>query len=90
MIQNDFNTHELPESLRALEKISQNYWWSWSNEGAYLFRGLDSKLWEEVEQNPRLLLQKISDLHLWQSACDPSYTARVERVARQFDEYLNA
>jgi starch phosphorylase len=90
MIQNDFNTHELPECLRALEKISQNYWWSWSNEGAYLFRGLDSKLWEEVEQNPRLLLQKISDLHLWQRACDPFYTARVERVARQFDEYLNA
>ena len=90
MIETDFNTHKLPENLRALEKISQNYWWSWSNEGAYLFRGLDSQLWEEVEQNPRLLLQRISDLHLWQRACDPFYAARVERVARQFDEYLNA
>jgi glycogen phosphorylase len=89
MVQNDFNTHKLPENLRALEKISQNYWWSWSGEGAYLFRGLDSQLWEEVEQNPRLLLQKISDVHLWQRACDPFYTARVARVERQLDEYLN-
>ncbi|HEX8567383.1 MAG TPA: alpha-glucan family phosphorylase [Pyrinomonadaceae bacterium] len=90
MIENDFNTHKLPASLRALEKISQNYWWSWSGEGAYLLRGLDSHLWEKVEQNPRLLLQQISDLHLWQRACDPFYTARVQRVERQFDEYVNA
>lgn len=90
MIQNDFNTHKLPANIRALEKIAQNYWWSWSPEGAYLFRGLDSQLWEEVEQNPRLLLQKISDFHLAQRACDPFYTARVARIERQFDEYFNA
>ncbi|MDQ4123103.1 MAG: alpha-glucan family phosphorylase [Acidobacteriota bacterium] len=90
MIQQDFNTHKLPATLRALEKISQNYWWTWSAEGSYLFRGLDSQLWEEVEQNPRLLLQKISDFHLAQRACDPFYTARVRRIEQQFDEYMNA
>ena len=90
MIQNDFNTHKLPANIRALEKIAQNYWWTWSAEGSYLFRGLDSQLWEEVEQNPRLLLQKISDFHLAQRACDPFYAARVARIERQFDEYVTA
>ncbi|HEY2973072.1 MAG TPA: DUF3417 domain-containing protein, partial [Pyrinomonadaceae bacterium] len=50
----------LPAPLQALERISWNYWWSWSAEGAGVFRDLDTELWDEWEHNPRLLLEKAS------------------------------
>jgi starch phosphorylase len=85
---NDLLTvRELPENLCALERIAWNYWWSWASDGAATFRDLDAALWEKVEQNPRRLLAEISDLHLWQRACDARFVRRVERLAAEFDEY---
>ena len=52
----------LPEALKPLELISRNFYWSWQPEGTALFRDLSPGLWQEVEQNPRVLLKKISDL----------------------------
>src|SRR5436305_13853242 len=67
----DFEFHrELPEALKPLDRISRNFYWSWQPDGAALFRDLSPGLWQEVEQNPRVLLKKISDLRLWQRAAD--------------------
>jgi glycogen phosphorylase len=79
---------ELPENLQALDKISNNYFWSWDLEGAALFRDLDSQLWEKYEQNPRRLLKEISDLRLWQKACEPGFVERVNRFAEKLENYL--
>lgn len=86
----DFSLNRnLPENLTALEKISQNFFWSW-NEGAELFRDLDPQLWEKYEQNPRRLLKEIGELRLWQKACEASYVARVNRFAEKLEDYLAA
>lgn len=79
----------LPENLEALEKISNNFFWSW-NEGAELFRDLDPQLWEKYEQNPRRLLKEIGDLRLWQKACEPNYVEKVKRFAGKLENYLAA
>ncbi|HLA11656.1 MAG TPA: alpha-glucan family phosphorylase [Pyrinomonadaceae bacterium] len=79
----------LPAPLQALERLSWNYWWSWSLDGPGLFRELDAELWEEIEHNPRLLLKRVSEYRLAQMATDPVYLARVKSVERQFDEYCN-
>ena len=42
----------LPLSLRPLEKLSWNYWWSRTADGPGVFRDLDPEIWEEYEQNP--------------------------------------
>lgn len=87
---NDFSfTRELPENLQALETLSWNYWWCWSTEGMNIFHDLDPHLWEEVEQNPRSMLRRISDLRLLQKANDPHYAGRVAKLEADFEAYMN-
>lgn len=78
----------LPVSLRALAKLSWNYWWSWSADGPSVFRDLDPEIWEEYEQNPRLLLAKTSEYRMAQMATDPVYINRLRRLSDSFDSYL--
>ncbi|MDX6612320.1 MAG: glycogen phosphorylase [Blastocatellia bacterium] len=80
---------ELPISLEPLTRVSANFWWSWAADGAAIFRDLDSEIWAQCEQNPRVLLREISDLRLAQMAADPPYLERVAKLARDFDDYLS-
>ena len=81
-------TPTLPTPLQALERLSWNYWWSWSSDGAGVYRDLDAELWDECEHNPRMLLEKVSDYRLAEMATDPVYVARIRKLAGQFDEYM--
>lgn len=80
----------LPAPLAALDRISQNYFWSWHPEGSELFRDLDPELWTSCEQNPRLLLTKVRELRLWQKVGDEDYIAKLEQFAAKLDAYLSA
>ena len=77
----------LPENLRFLETLSWNFFWSWNPDGAKLFRELAPTLWEECEQNPRVVLKKVKGLQIWQKANDAEYVARLEKFAAEFEEY---
>src|SRR6476620_1676345 len=81
-------TSTIPTPLQALERLSWNYWWSWSSDGAGVYRDLDAELWDEIEHNPRLLLTKVSEYRLAEMATDPVYVARIRKLAEQFDEYM--
>lgn len=80
----------IPSPLQALERLSWNYWWSWSAAGAGVYRDLDAELWDECEHNPRLLLARVSDYRLAEMATDPVYIDRIGKLADQFDHYMNA
>jgi starch phosphorylase len=82
-------TPTLPAPLQALERLSWNYWWSWSPEGAAVYRDLDAELWDKCEHNPRLLLSRVSEYRLAQLATDPVYIGRVKKLADQFDHYMD-
>ena len=88
-IKPQFVMRELPATLRPLEALSWNYWWSWAPDGAEIFRDLDSNLWQQCEQNPRLLLTQISDLRLTQMAADPSFAERVQKLHERFVAYTS-
>jgi len=79
---------ELPAPLKPLERLALNYWWSWSADGASLFRDLDADIWEECEHNPRQLLAKTSPYRLAQAATDPVYLERVRRIDELFQDYM--
>ena len=81
-------TPTLPTPLQALERLSWNYWWSWSSEGAGVYRDLDAELWDEIEHNPRLLLSRVSEYRLAEMATDPVFVARIRKLADQFDQYM--
>ena len=79
---------ELPEQLKTLAEISSNFYWSWQPEGIALFRDLDPALWDKCEQNPRLLLKKVSELRLWQKASEASYVDCVQQFSERQHSYL--
>lgn len=79
---------ELPATLKALDRIAANYWWSWAPDGPEIFRDLDPGIWRQVEQNPRALLAQTPDLRLTQMAADPAFAERVTDLAQRFDTYL--
>lgn len=86
---NNFNKKlNLPESLRLLDNISWNYYWSWQTEGAEIFRELDPSFWDKCEQNPRLFLKNIKQLRLWQKAADEDYAAKIQKFNEKFEQYL--
>ncbi len=80
----------LPETLRALEHLSWNYWWSWARDGGAVFRDLDSTVWDEVEHNPRRVLAETSEFRMMKMATDPNYIERVSKLAEGFGRYMDA
>ena len=80
---------ELPATLKPLERIAWNYWWSWAPDGSEIFRDLDPGVWQQCEHNPRALLAQTSDLRLAQMAADPAFAERVQQLAQRFDTYLS-
>ena len=50
----------IPEELDKLEELARNMWWAWNHDARMLFRSLDEDLYEEVGQNPVLLLERLS------------------------------
>src|SRR5438270_6915143 len=82
-------TRDLPRTLRPLESLAWNFWWSWAPDGAEVFRDLDPGLWQQCEQNPRALLAQVSDLRFAQMAADPTFSDRVRCLAELFETYMS-
>ena len=79
----------LPDRLTALDRISNNFYWSWHPDGVALFREIDPDLWIRREQNPRLLLKGAGELRLWQKAADEEYVRKVDDFTGEFDQYMS-
>ena len=79
----------LPERLTSLDRISENFFWSWHPEGVALFREIDPDLWIRREQNPRLLLKGAGELRLWQKAVDDEYVRKLDEFTGKFDQYMS-
>lgn len=86
--ENLISNQEVPVPLIPLKRLAWNYWWSWSADGASIFRDLDAEIWEECEHNPRQLLARTSPYRLAQAATDPVYLERVRRIDHLFQEYM--
>ncbi|MDT4968810.1 MAG: glycogen phosphorylase [Acidobacteriota bacterium] len=84
----DLRERLLPDSLKGLERLAWNYWWSWAPGGASVFRDLDPTVWEDCEHNPRRLLTEVSEFRLFQMGTDPDFCERVRRLAESYDQYL--
>src|SRR5258708_933723 len=79
----------LPPPLEPLQPLSSKYWWSWAPDGNEVFRDLEPGLWQQCEQNPRILLSHVSDLRLAQVAADPAFAGRIQRLSVRFNDYLS-
>lgn len=79
----------IPAALKPLDEIAHNLWFCWNQEALDLFKSLDAKLWDEVDQNPVELLNRIPFARLKDMAADKEVLARVEKVYKQFRAYMD-
>ncbi|MCC7479687.1 alpha-glucan family phosphorylase [bacterium] len=80
----------LPEKLNFLAELGRNLWWTWNFEAGELFRRIDPQLWEQLGQNPVLLLGRVRQERLLALAEDEGYLASIERVQRNLHEHLTS
>ena len=70
----------LPDNLKKLEDIANNYWWSWNSDAKELFHQLDRELFVACNHNPIQLINRLSNERLQQLSNDKSFIKKLERV----------
>lgn len=85
----DITIHaELPAKLKSLDELAHNVWWSWNSEARNLFQDIDPNLWLQTDENPVLLLQKLSLERCQELAKDEAFIARLNEVHKAFKDYM--
>lgn len=79
----------LPEQLKCLDELAHNMWWAWNYEARNMFKSLDEKLYEEVEHNPVLLLERLSYDRKEEIVKDKATMKLVKDVYAQFRKYMD-
>src|SRR5262249_1412293 len=79
---------KLPEPLKPLKTLAQNYYWTWKHEVRDLFRSVDKVLWEDVSHNPIEFLARLSEDRLARLCEDKQFLARVKASENDLADYL--
>lgn len=79
----------LPEQLKCLDELAHNMWWAWNYEARDLWRSLDEKLYEEIGQNPVVLLERLSYDRKEEIVKDKAIMKKVKDVYSQFRKYMD-
>lgn len=79
----------LPKELKCLDEIAHNMWGAWNYEGRDLFKSLDPELYEKVNANPVLLLERLSYDRKEAIVKDKETMAKVKKVYKMFRDYMD-
>ncbi|WP_455536556.1 alpha-glucan family phosphorylase [Prevotella koreensis] len=79
----------LPEGLKCLDELAHNLWWAWNYEARDLWRSLDEELYEEVNHNPVLLLERLSYERKEEIVNDKEIMMNVNNVYKLFRKYMD-
>ena len=79
----------LPEQLKCLDELAHNLWWAWDYEARDLFKSLDEALYEEVQHNPVVLLERLSYERKEAIVKDKSLMNKVKDVYAKFRAYMD-
>ena len=78
----------IPEKLKPLEELSKNLWWSWTQDAIDLFASIDPELWEEVNENPIVLLEQLAYDILKRLETNQEFMAKLQEVHSAFISYM--
>ena len=79
----------LPEELKCLDELAHNMWWAWNYEARDMWKSLDKDLYEEVDHNPVMLLDRLSYERKEAIVKDKSIMERVKAVYKKFRDYMD-
>jgi starch phosphorylase len=75
---------------QRLLTLAHNVWWSWDHEATSIFRDIDPVLWRECDNNPIVLLQRISPERLEERVSQLALHSRINYAYRRLHEYLHS
>lgn len=79
----------LPETLKKLEELSENLWWSWTFEARELFEEIAGPtLWQKCHENPVYLLQILPLDRLKNFSQNEQFIAKLDEVHARFRQYM--
>jgi len=79
----------LPDSLKGLDVIARNMFWSWNPEIIELFKRIDSDLWSACRHNPVKLLGSVSQQRLDGLAENQGFLSELSRAIDKLQSYLD-
>ncbi len=80
----------LPESVKKLEELACNLWWTWDNETKDIFRTIDIDTWIEAGSNPVLMLNILPHSKLIELGENQEFVKRLDKAYDRFIQYMNA
>jgi starch phosphorylase len=81
---------ELPAALTQLDRLAENFWWTWDHETRELFRSIDAERWDACNHNPVGLLNGIGSLQLERLAADEAFVTQLRRCVDRQSAYLSS
>ena len=81
---------ELPEPLKPLKTLAQNYYWTWRHELRDQFRTIDRDLWNEVNHNPVEFLARLSEDRIRRLCSDDNFLLRLAACEKELADYLSS
>ncbi len=78
----------LPDSLRDLDLIARNMYWTWDPEFIGLFKRIDRKLWNSCGHNPVKLLGNVSQEKLEALANNQGFLCEFRRAVEKLQSYI--
>lgn len=80
---------ELDETIKALDRMAHNLWWTWNQGAQELFYELSPRTWQNLYHNAVAVLHEVSREELRARLMDPYFGRRVHTVLQDFDSYMN-
>lgn len=75
--------------LTDLNRLAYNLWWTWNYKARHLFMMIDQGLWREVDGNPVVFLQKLSQEALMDAISREEVISLHHEVISEFNSYMN-
>lgn len=79
----------MPESLRFLEELAHNLWWSWNFEAIELFRRIHPQLWKQARSNPLRFLNRIPQSRFEDLAKDEGFLGHLKSVRDMYQKEMS-
>ena len=83
-------TPNLPESLKALDELSTNMWFTWNWDAIMLFVDINEDLWHRSHRNPKWILGTVAPEKLDALSRDGSFLGRLQEIKNRYESYMSS
>jgi starch phosphorylase len=79
----------LPDSLKALEELSTNMWFTWNWDAIMMFVSINEELWHRSHRNPKWILGTLPPERLEELGRDGNFLGKLAEIKGKFENYIS-